>query len=133
MNTHQVLIILVVDTRVLGCVTDSLQERRFASIGPTDYKDTKASIFRSEVIGNTVAHDRCSGGGKEGLRGNAAVEQIGNIACFWTSSSTARGRIWLGGAVSRSSVWNHLHVPKLVFTNVNLENFETWCQSSFLP
>ena len=59
MNTHQVLIILVVDTRVLGCVADSLQERRFASISPTDYKDTKASIFRSEVIGIAVAHDRC--------------------------------------------------------------------------
>ena len=58
-NTHQVLIILVVDTRVLGCVADSLQERRFTSIGPTDYKDTKASICRSEVIGVTVAHVRC--------------------------------------------------------------------------
>ena len=56
MNTHQILIILVVDTRVLGCVADSLQERRFASISPTDYKDTKASIFCSEVIGITVAH-----------------------------------------------------------------------------
>jgi hypothetical protein len=51
MNTHQALTILVVDTRVLGCVADSLQERRFPSIGPTDYKDTKASIFRSEIIG----------------------------------------------------------------------------------
>jgi hypothetical protein len=50
MKTHQVLIILVVDTRVLGCVTDSLQERRFASISPTDYKDTKASIFRHKYI-----------------------------------------------------------------------------------
>ena len=61
MNTHQVLVILVVDTRLLGCVTDSLQERRFASISPTDYKDTKASILRSEVIDFTVAH----GCGKE--------------------------------------------------------------------
>ena len=59
MTTHQVLIILVVDTRVLGCVADSLQDRRFASISPTDYKDTKASIFRSEVIGITAAHDGC--------------------------------------------------------------------------
>ena len=59
MNTHQVLIVLVVDTRVLGCVADSLQERRFASISPTDYKDTKASIFRSEVIESTVVHDCC--------------------------------------------------------------------------
>ena len=58
MNTHQVLLILIVDTRVLSCVADSLQERRFSSISPTDYKDTKASIFRSEVIGITVAHDR---------------------------------------------------------------------------
>jgi hypothetical protein len=59
MNAYQVLIILVVDTRVLGCVADSLQERRFTSISPTDYKDTKVLIFRSEVIGITVAHDRC--------------------------------------------------------------------------
>jgi hypothetical protein len=59
MNTHQVLIILVVDTRVLSCVADSLQERRFASISPTDHKDTKASIFRSEFIGTNVAHGRC--------------------------------------------------------------------------
>ena len=47
MNAHQVFIILVVDTRALGCVAaDSLQleERRFSSISPTDYKDTKASI-----------------------------------------------------------------------------------------
>ena len=55
MNTHQVLLI-VVDTRVLGCVTDSLQERRFASIGPSDYKDAKVSILCSEVIGITIAH-----------------------------------------------------------------------------
>ena len=72
MNAHQVLVILVVDTRVLGCVADSLQERRFASISPTDYKDTKTSIFRSEVIGITVAHDRCGlDVTKERLHGNA--------------------------------------------------------------
>ena len=59
MSTHQVIIILVVDTRVLGCVTDSLQQRRFASISPADYKDTKASISLSEHIGIRVAHDRC--------------------------------------------------------------------------
>ena len=58
-NTHQVLIVFVVDTRVLGCVADSLQERRFASIGPADYKDTKVSIFLSKVIEITVAHGRC--------------------------------------------------------------------------
>ena len=58
MNPHQVLII-VVDTRILSCVADSLQERRFAGISPTDYKDTKVSIFRSEVIGIKVAHGRC--------------------------------------------------------------------------
>jgi len=51
MNTRQVLTTLVIYTRVLGCVTDSLQERRFACIGPTDYKDTKARIFLSELIG----------------------------------------------------------------------------------
>ena len=76
MNTHQVLIILVVDTRVLGCVTNSLQKRRFASVSSTDYKDTKTSIFRSEVIGITIAHGRCGWGVKRNYaRGNSA----GNI------------------------------------------------------
>ena len=55
MNTHQVLLI-VEDTRILGCVTDSLQEGCFASIGPSDYKYTKVSILCSEVIGITIAH-----------------------------------------------------------------------------
>ena len=62
MKTHQVLIILVVDARFLGCIADSLQKRRFASISPSDYKDTKTGIFRSKVIGRlmvTVAHGRC--------------------------------------------------------------------------
>ena len=59
MNTHQILIILVVDTRLLGCVADSLQERCFASISTTDYKNTKAFIFRSDVIDFTVAHGCC--------------------------------------------------------------------------
>ena len=54
MNTHQVLLI-VVDTSILGCVTDSLQKRRFASIGPSDYKYTKVSILCSGVIGITIA------------------------------------------------------------------------------
>ena len=58
MNTHQVLIV-VVDTRVLGCVANSLQERSFASVSTTDYKDTKVLILCSKVIGITVAHDRC--------------------------------------------------------------------------
>ena len=63
MNTHQVLAIVIVDTRVLGSVADSLQERRFPSIGPTDDKDTKASIFRSELIGRIqlVEVRRCKG------------------------------------------------------------------------
>ena len=55
LNAHQVLII-VVDTRILGRVADSLQKRRFASICPTDYKNAKASICSSKVV---VAHDRC--------------------------------------------------------------------------
>ena len=42
MNIHQVL---VVDTTVLSCIADSLEERSFSSISPTDYKNTKASIF----------------------------------------------------------------------------------------
>ena len=58
-KTYQVLLILVVDTRILGCVADSLQEGHFASISPTDYKDTEASIFLSKVIGITVAHGCC--------------------------------------------------------------------------
>ena len=59
LKSHQVLII-VVDTRILSCVADSLQQRRFASIGPSNYKDTKMSEFYLEVIGITVAHhDRC--------------------------------------------------------------------------
>ena len=59
MSTHQILIILVVDTRVLTCVADSLQERRFARINPTNYNDTEVSKFRSEVIGIKVLHGRC--------------------------------------------------------------------------
>ena len=58
LNTYQVLIIFVVDTRVLGRVADSLQEGGFSSISSADYKDTKTSICRSEVIGITIAHDR---------------------------------------------------------------------------
>ena len=73
MNTHQVLIIVVVDTRIFGCVADSLQERRFASISPTNYKNTKMSIFRSEIVGITVVHGRCGLRVKK-PRGNAAVE-----------------------------------------------------------
>ena len=50
MDTRQVLTILVIYTRVLSCVADSLQERRFARISPTDYKDTKSRISLSEII-----------------------------------------------------------------------------------
>ena len=57
-KNHQVLKI-VVDTRILGCIADSFQERRFASISPTNYKDSKVSIFRSEVIEIFIAHGRC--------------------------------------------------------------------------
>ena len=69
MNTHQALTVLVVDTRVLGCVADSLQERRFPSIGPTEYKDTKARIFCSGIIGRIqiaarVEVRRCKGLGE---------------------------------------------------------------------
>ena len=60
MNTHQVLIV-VVDTRVLGCVADSLQESRFACVSPADYENTKTSILRSEIIGIRIAHGRCGG------------------------------------------------------------------------
>ena len=70
MGTHQVLIVLVVDTRVIGCVADSLQECRFASIGPSDYKYTKVSVFRSKIIGIAVAHHGRCVEGKGRLRGN---------------------------------------------------------------
>ena len=70
MNTHQVLIV-VVDTRVLGSVADTLQEGCFASISPTDYKYTKASILRSEIIRITVAHGCWGWEGKEEFRGDA--------------------------------------------------------------
>jgi hypothetical protein len=72
LNAHQVLII-VVDTRIFGCVADSLQQRRFAGISPTDYEDAKSSIFRSEFIWIKAAHGHGRGKGKERLRGNAAV------------------------------------------------------------
>ena len=49
MNSHQILIIIV-DTRILGSVADSLQDSRFAGISPTNYKDTEESIFLSEVM-----------------------------------------------------------------------------------
>jgi hypothetical protein len=42
--------------RVLGCIADSLQEGRLTSISTTDYKNTKASIFRLEVVGIAMAH-----------------------------------------------------------------------------
>ena len=58
MNTHQVVTILVIDTWILGCVADSFQQCRFASISPTNYKDTKVSIFRSKVVGIWLAHGR---------------------------------------------------------------------------
>jgi hypothetical protein len=70
MNTHQVLITLVVDTRVLCCVADLLQERRLASISPTYYKDTKTNIFFSEVIGISTGEVYCS------MRGNATLEHF---------------------------------------------------------
>ena len=73
MNTRQVLTSLVIDARVLGCVADSLQERCLTRISPTNYKDTKARIFISEIIGGigvrggmVVAHRRR--GWKQGRR-----------------------------------------------------------------
>ena len=62
MNTHQVLVI-VVDTRILRCVANSLEERRFASIGPSDHKDTEVSIFCSEIIRIGVARHGRGGSG----------------------------------------------------------------------
>ena len=73
MNAHQVLIFIVVGTRIVCCVADSLQERSFASIGTTDYKNTKASIFCSEIIGFAVDHGPMVVVVRV-LRGNTAVE-----------------------------------------------------------
>ena len=73
LNAHQVLII-VVDTRVLGCIANSLQERGFASIGPSDHKDAKASIFFSEFIWIKVAHG-CCGVDSTRLRTHKAVTE----------------------------------------------------------
>jgi hypothetical protein len=73
MNTHQSFII-VGDTRILGCAADSLQERRFDSISPTDYKDMKASYFARRPYGSLMV---VVGKGKERLRGNAA----GSVDC----------------------------------------------------
>ena len=59
MNTHNVLIV-VVYTWVIRCVAHTLQESRFSGVRSTDYKDAKASIFLSELIGiNVVAHCCC--------------------------------------------------------------------------
>ena len=52
------ILIFVVDARVLGCVADSLQVRRFARTSPSDYKDTKANKY-FEGIGIMMAHGRC--------------------------------------------------------------------------
>ena len=59
MNTHQILFVVVVDTRVIGCITNTLQERCFASISPTNYKNTKSSILRSLFISIRIVHGRC--------------------------------------------------------------------------
>ena len=50
---------ILVDRKVFGCIADSLEERRFARIIPTNYKDMKGSIFCSDVIGIAVAYDCC--------------------------------------------------------------------------
>ena len=55
MNTHHVFI---VDTWDDGSSV-VVARAPFSSISLTDYRDTKASIFRSEVIGITVTHDCC--------------------------------------------------------------------------
>jgi hypothetical protein len=89
MNSHQALIILVVDTRVLGRVADSFQERRFASISPTDHKYTKASIFASKFIGIKVAHRRCCWRGCVGSC-NTAVHLIGWITRNHTRISSSQ-------------------------------------------
>ena len=88
MSTYQVLIVIV-DTRVLGGIADSLQEGRFASIGPTDHKNTKASIFRSEIIGITVdvAHGRCAWDEVDFV-GSVCSCEIKTLKMIWSQQST---------------------------------------------
>ena len=103
MKTHHVLVILVVDTRVLSCVADSLQERRFASISSTDYEDTKASIFRSKLIGIKVAHGRCGWVKGEWERCGSVV-RVGTLLtngtfCFVPSKTDSLATL----------LWNYVH------------------------
>ena len=114
MNTHQVLVIVIVDTRVLGCVADSLQERRFPSIGPTDYKDTKASIFRSEIIGRIqlarVEVRRCKGLDEfEHLSSASSV----SVADSSTGRSSEEGPISIDRPVKAKSQRQSIIVPPL--------------------
>ena len=104
-NNHQVLII-VVDTRILACVADSFQERRFASISPTNYKDTKMSIFRSEVIEIFVAHGRCRSRCVGTLQGKCHAPATNQQTIKVTSRSIADFNLnvyWLN-SVTRPSV-----------------------------
>ena len=75
MNTHQVLVIrAIVDRKIPGCVTGSLQDNRFASIGTSDFKDAKVSIIFWEIIGIAVAHHgHCGYGGGGGNSSNGSL------------------------------------------------------------
>ena len=51
---YQVFIFFIVDTRLLICVADSLQESCFAGVGTADDKNAKLTVFLSNFV--VVAH-----------------------------------------------------------------------------
>ena len=50
-ETHQIVVVFVVNAWLFGCITNSLQERRFASVGASDDENTKMFIFLSKLEG----------------------------------------------------------------------------------
>jgi len=53
-GTYQVFIFFIIDTRLLVCVADSLQESCFAGVSTTDDKNAKLTVFLPNFI--VVAH-----------------------------------------------------------------------------
>ena len=49
--THQIFPLFIVDARFFGCIANPLQNCCFASIGPSDYKNTKVMVFLASVEG----------------------------------------------------------------------------------
>ena len=86
MNTHQVLVIrVVVDRKIPGCVTGSLQDNRFASIGTSNFKDAKVSTIFWEIIGIAVAHHGHCGYGHYTMV--VVVGTVATVVCHVTKST----------------------------------------------